>query len=47
MIKAHGFAVQSAASVPAPFDYEQRDPGPKDVFILALRMGCARPTRNR
>jgi uncharacterized zinc-type alcohol dehydrogenase-like protein len=33
MIKTHGFAVQSATSVPAPFDYEQREPGPKDVHI--------------
>jgi uncharacterized zinc-type alcohol dehydrogenase-like protein len=33
MIKTHGFAVQSATSVPAPFDYEQRETGPKDVHI--------------
>jgi uncharacterized zinc-type alcohol dehydrogenase-like protein len=33
MITTHGFAVQSATSVPAPFDYEQREPGPKDVHI--------------
>jgi uncharacterized zinc-type alcohol dehydrogenase-like protein len=33
MIKTHGYAVQSATSVPAPFDYEQREPGPNDVHI--------------
>jgi uncharacterized zinc-type alcohol dehydrogenase-like protein len=33
MITTHGLAVQSATSVPAPFDYEQREPGPKDVHI--------------
>lgn len=34
MIKTHGFAVQSATSAPAPFDYERREPGPKDVYIV-------------
>lgn len=33
MIKTHGYAVQSATSAPAPFDYEHREPGPHDVHI--------------
>lgn len=33
MIKTHGYAAQSATSAPAPFDYEHRDPGPKDVVL--------------
>lgn len=33
MIKTHGYAVQSAEAAPAPFDYEHRTPGPKDVHI--------------
>ena len=33
MIKTHGYAVQNATSAPAPFDYEHRDPGPKDVVL--------------
>ena len=33
MIKTHGYAVQSATSSPAPFDYEHREPGTHDVHI--------------
>jgi uncharacterized zinc-type alcohol dehydrogenase-like protein len=33
MIQTHGYAVQSATDSPAPFDYQHRDPGPKDVHI--------------
>jgi uncharacterized zinc-type alcohol dehydrogenase-like protein len=33
MIKTHGYAVQSASTPPAPFNYEHRDPGPHDVHI--------------
>lgn len=33
MIKSHGYAAQSATTAPAPFDYEHREPGPKDVHI--------------
>lgn len=33
MIKTHGYAAQSATTPPAPFDYEHRSPGPKDVHI--------------
>ena len=33
MIKTHGYAAQSAAQAPAPFDYEHREPGPHDVHI--------------
>jgi uncharacterized zinc-type alcohol dehydrogenase-like protein len=33
MIKTHGYAAQAATSAPAPFDYEHREPGPKDVHI--------------
>jgi uncharacterized zinc-type alcohol dehydrogenase-like protein len=33
MIKTHGYAAQSATTAPAPFDYEHRSPGPKDVHI--------------
>lgn len=33
MIRTHGYAVQSATSAPAPFVYEHRSPGPKDVHL--------------
>ena len=33
MIKTHGYAAQDAKSAPAPFTYEHRDPGPKDVVL--------------
>jgi alcohol dehydrogenase (NADP+) len=33
MIQTHGYAAQSATSALAPFDYEHREPGPKDVHI--------------
>jgi alcohol dehydrogenase (NADP+) len=33
MIKTHGYAAQSATTSPTPFDYEYRDPGPKEVHI--------------
>jgi len=33
MIKTHGYAAQSATTSPAPFDYEYREPGPKEVHI--------------
>jgi alcohol dehydrogenase (NADP+) len=33
MIKTHGYAAQSATTPLAPFDYEHRSPGPKDVHI--------------
>ncbi len=33
MVQTHGYAVQSASTAPAPFDYEHREPGPKDVHI--------------
>ena len=33
MIATHGYAVQSATDAPGPFDYEHRDPGPKDIVI--------------
>lgn len=33
MIKTHGYAVQSATSAPAPFDFEHRVPGEHDVQI--------------
>ena len=33
MIKTHGYAAQSATTPLAPFDYEHRSPGPKDVAI--------------
>lgn len=33
MIKTHGYATHSATTALAPFDYEHREPGPKDVFI--------------
>ena len=33
MIKTHGYAAQSATEAPAPFDYEHREPGPKDVHL--------------
>ena len=33
MIKTHGYAAQSATEAPAPFDYEHREPGAKDVHI--------------
>jgi len=33
MIKTHGYAAHSATTPPAPFDYEHRSPGPKDVHI--------------
>jgi uncharacterized zinc-type alcohol dehydrogenase-like protein len=33
MIKTHGYAAQSATTAPAPFDFERREPGPKDVAI--------------
>lgn len=33
MIKTHGYAAQSATTALAPFDYEHRDPGPKDVVL--------------
>ena len=33
MIPTHGYAAHSATTTPVPFDYEHRDPGPKDVHI--------------
>ncbi len=33
MIKTHGYAAQNATSAPAPFDYQHRDPGPKDIVL--------------
>ncbi len=33
MIQTHGYAAQSADSAPAPFDYQHRMPGPRDVHI--------------
>ena len=33
MINTRGYAVQNATSAPAPFDYQHRDPGPKDVVL--------------
>ncbi len=33
MIKTHGYAAQSATTPLAPFDYEHREPGPKDVVL--------------
>ena len=33
MIKTHGYAAQSATTPLAPFEYEHRAPGPKDVAI--------------
>jgi uncharacterized zinc-type alcohol dehydrogenase-like protein len=33
MIKTHGYAAQSATEAPAPYDFERREPGPKDVHI--------------
>lgn len=33
MISTHGYAVHSPTDSPAPFDYQHRDPGPKDVHI--------------
>jgi uncharacterized zinc-type alcohol dehydrogenase-like protein len=33
MIKSFGYAAQSATTPLAPFDYEHREPGPKDVHI--------------
>lgn len=39
MIKSHGYAAQSAGARPAPFSFERRDPGPKDVAIDILYCG--------
>ncbi len=33
MIATNGYAVQSATDTPKPFQYEHRDPGPKDIVI--------------
>ena len=33
MVATHGFAVHSPTDSPAPFDYEHREPGPKDVVL--------------
>ncbi len=33
MIKTHGYAAHSATTTLQPFDYEHREPGPKDVHI--------------
>ena len=33
MIKTHGYAAQSSTTAPAPFDYEHRDPGSKDIVL--------------
>jgi uncharacterized zinc-type alcohol dehydrogenase-like protein len=33
MIATQGYAVQNAASSPAPFSYEHREPGPKDILL--------------
>jgi uncharacterized zinc-type alcohol dehydrogenase-like protein len=33
MIQTHGYAVQNATTAPAPFDFEHREPGPKDVVM--------------
>ena len=33
MIKTHGYAAHDANSSLVPFDYEHRDPGPKDVVL--------------
>ncbi len=33
MIATKGYAVQDAKSAPAPFSYEHRDPGPRDVLL--------------
>ena len=33
MIPTHGYAAMNAHTTPAPFDYEHRDPGPKDVVL--------------
>ena len=34
MIKTHGYAAHSATTPLTPFDYEHREPGPKDVHII-------------
>jgi uncharacterized zinc-type alcohol dehydrogenase-like protein len=33
MIATHGYAAQDAKTAPAPFDFEHREPGPKDVLL--------------
>ena len=33
MIATTGYAAQSATTAPAPFNFEHRDPGPKDILI--------------
>ena len=33
MIATNGYAAQSATTAPAPFNFEHRDPGPKDILI--------------
>ena len=33
MIKTHGYAAQNATTAPAPFTYEHRDPGPRDIVL--------------
>jgi alcohol dehydrogenase (NADP+) len=39
MIKTNGYAAQSAKSPLAPFSFERRDPGPRDVHIDILYCG--------
>lgn len=39
MLKTFGYAVQSATSPLAPFDFERHDPGPRDVLIEILFCG--------
>ncbi|MDI1445105.1 NAD(P)-dependent alcohol dehydrogenase [Polyangium sp. 6x1] len=39
MIRAHGYAAQNAESPLAPFTFERRDPGDKDVVIQILYCG--------
>ena len=33
MPQAHGYAAQDAKSPLAPFSFERRDPGPRDVVV--------------
>src|SRR5512132_4241856 len=38
-MQAHGYAAQSATSSLAPFDFERRTPGPRDVQLEILYCG--------
>jgi uncharacterized zinc-type alcohol dehydrogenase-like protein len=39
MIKSHGYAARSATDALAPFQFERREPGPRDVRIEILHCG--------